>query len=112
MQLDAITKQNVAIKTFRSTGGQLKELGEFKFALRRLHENGLRMYMSGFSVLVASGPVSGQRIDFVKNSYSLLRDLKLADSGQNKGIIDLLIGVDFYWSVVDGAVKRGMMYVR
>ena len=33
--------------------------------------------------------------------------LKLADSGQNKGKIDLLIGADFYWSVVDGAVKRG-----
>ena len=26
---------------------------------------------------------------------------------QNKGKIDLLIGVDFYGSVVDGAVKRG-----
>ena len=52
-------------------------------------------------------PVSGQKIDSVKNCYPFLRDLKLADRGQNKGKIDLLIGVDFYWSVVDGAVKRG-----
>ena len=36
-----------------------------------------------------------------------MRDLKLADSGQSKGKIDLLIGTDFYWSVIDGAVKRG-----
>ena len=36
-----------------------------------------------------------------------MRDLKLADSVQNKGKIDLLIGIDFYWSVVDGTVKRG-----
>ena len=36
-----------------------------------------------------------------------MRDLKLADSGQNKGKIDLLIGADFYWSAVDGVVKSG-----
>ena len=63
--------------------------------------------MSGFSVPVVCGPVSGQKIDSVKNSYPPLRDLKLADSGQSKDKIDLLIGADFYWSVVDGAVKRG-----
>ena len=63
--------------------------------------------MSGFSVPVVCGPVSGQKIDFVKNSYQFLRDLKLADSGQNKGKFDLLIGANFYWSVVDGAVKSG-----
>ena len=32
LKLDAITKQNIAIKTFGSTNGQLKELGEFKIA--------------------------------------------------------------------------------
>ena len=71
LQLDAITKQNVAIKTFGSSNWQLKELGEFKFALGGLHGNGLRMYMSGFSVPVVSGPVNGQKIDFVKNSIHL-----------------------------------------
>ena len=74
--LDPITKQNVDIKTFGSTNGQLKEFC-------KQSEN-----------------------DFVRNSYPFLRDLKLADSGQNKGKIDLLIGADFNWSVVDGAVKR------
>ena len=85
----------------------MKELGEFKFALRGLHGNCLSFYMLGFSVPVVCGPVSGQKIDSVKNSYPPLRDLKLADSGQSKDKIDLLIGADFYWSVVDGAVKRG-----
>ena len=107
LKLDAIAKQNVVIKTFGSTTGKLKELGEFKFALRGLHGNCLRLYMSGFSVPVVYGRVSGQKIDFVKSSYPFLRDLKLADSGQSKGKIDLLIGADFYWSVVDGAVKKG-----
>ena len=67
----------------------------------------MRFHISRFSVPVVCGPVSSQKIDFVKNSYPYLRDLKLADSGQNNGKIDLFIGADFYWSVVDGAVKRG-----
>ena len=80
LKLNAITKQNVAIKTFGITNGKLKELAECKFALRGLHGNGLRMYMSGFGVPFVSGPVNGQKIDFVKNSYPFLRNLKLADS--------------------------------
>ena len=52
------------------------------------------MYMSRFSFLVVSGSVSSQKIDFVKNSYPILQDLKLA--GQNEGKIDLVIGTDFY----------------
>ena len=51
--------------------------------------------MSGFSVPVVCGPVSGQKMDSVRNSYPFLRDLKLADSGQNKSKIDLLIGQGF-----------------
>ena len=69
LQLDAITKQNVAVKTFGSTSEQLKELGKLKFTLRGLHGNGLGIYMSGFHDPVVSAPVSNQKIDFVKNSY-------------------------------------------
>ena len=39
------------------------------------------MHMSEFSAPVVSGPVSSQKIDFVKNNYPFFRDLKLADSG-------------------------------
>ena len=48
--------------------------------LKGLHGNCFRLYMSGFSVPVVWGAVSGQKIDFVKNSYPFLRDLKLADN--------------------------------
>ena len=65
------------------------------------------MHMSGFNVLVVRRPVSGQKIDFVKNSYPFLRNLQLVDNEQKKGKIDLLIGAHFYWSVFDGAVKMG-----
>ena len=72
LKLDAITKQNVAIKIFGSINGQLKELGKFKYALRGLYGNGLRMFTSRFSVPVVSGAESSQKIHFLKNSYPFL----------------------------------------
>ena len=61
-QLDTISKQNVQIKAFGDTKGQVKELGEFKFVLRGWNGSGLQLYLSGFSVPVVCGSVNGQKV--------------------------------------------------
>ena len=53
---------NFQIKAFEDTKGQLKELGEFKFVLRGWNDDGLRIYLSGFSVPVVCGSVNGQKV--------------------------------------------------
>ena len=53
------------------------------------------------------GSVNGQKVKFVKSNYPFLKNLKLADEGLHKENIDLMIGTDFYWDIVDGSVKRG-----
>ena len=107
MQSDTICKQNVQIKALGDTKGQLKELGEYKFVLRDWNGDGLRIYLSGFSVPVDFESVNGQKVKFVKSNYSFLKNLKLADESLHKENIELLIGADFYWGIVDGSVKRG-----
>ena len=107
LQLDTISKQNVQIKTFGNTKGQLKESGEFKFVLGGWNGNGLQIYLSGFSVTVVCGSVNGQKVKFAKSNYPVLKNLKLADEGLDKQNVDLLIGADFYWDIVDRSVKRG-----
>ena len=68
----------------------------------------MRIYLSGFSVsVVCGGLVNGQKVKFVKSNYPFLKNLKLADEGLLKENIDLLIGEDFHWDIVDGSVKRG-----
>ena len=67
----------------------------------------MRIYSLGFSVPVVCGSVNGQKVKFVKSNYPFLKNLKLADEGLLKENIDLLIGEDFYWDIVDGSVKRG-----
>ena len=76
-QLDTISKQNVQIKAFGDTKGQVKELGEFKFVLRGWSGNGLQLYLSGFSVPVVCGSVNGQKVKFVKSNYPFLKFLKV-----------------------------------
>ena len=107
LQLDTINKENVQIKAFGDTKGQLKELDEFKFVLRDWNSDGLRIYLACFSVLVVCGLVNGQKVKFAKSNYSFFKNVKLADEGLYKENIDLLIGADFYWDIVDGSVKKG-----
>ena len=50
--------------------------------------------------------IKNQSINFVRNNYNHFKDLQLVDSGFNDDI-QLLIGSDFYWSMVTGNVKIG-----
>ena len=50
--------------------------------------------------------IRNQSINFVQNNYDHFKDLQLIDSGSNDDI-ELLIGSDFYWSMVTGNVKIG-----
>ena len=87
--------------------GQLKEMDKFKFVLTDWNGDGLRIDLSGFSVLVVCGSVNGQKVKFVKSNYPFLKNLKLTDEGLHRENIDLLVGADFYLDIVDGSVKRG-----
>ena len=107
MQLDTICKQNIQIKAFGDTKGQLKEFCGYKFVLRGWNGDGLQIYLSGFSVPVVWVSVNEQKVKFVKSNYPFLKNLKLADEGLHKENIDLLIGADSYWGTVDRLVKRG-----
>ena len=71
LQLDTISKQNVQIKAFGDTKGRLKELGEFNFVLRGWNDNGLRIYLSSFSVPVVCGSVNGQKVKLVKKYLAI-----------------------------------------
>ncbi|XP_057299421.1 uncharacterized protein LOC130630039 [Hydractinia symbiolongicarpus] len=54
-------------------------------------------------------PVSSQNIDVAKQTFSHLRNLRLADNNPNNLTlgIDILIGADFYWSFIENEVVRG-----
>ena len=45
-------------------------------------------------------------IRIVKEKCSFLQVLDLADKGKGDSDIDVLIGADYYWDIVEGEIKR------
>ena len=54
-------------------------------------------------------PLTSQPINDARNHYDHLLEIDLADSANVGDIleVDVLIGSDFYWSLVTGRVRRG-----
>ena len=51
-------------------------------------------------------PITNQPVKYAKNNFEFLKDLNLADSGTMEEV-DMLIGSNFYWSLVTEKVKIG-----
>ena len=64
------------------------------------------MYMTGFSMPYICSPLKGQRVDLVEIRYPEIKNLELSDVGEGNQEIEILIGADYYWAVVDGEIQR------
>ena len=71
------------------------------------NDNCNNIYVKAMPVSNICAPVSGQDVKSAVNEHRFLGTLKLADSGNSMySPIDLLIGADSYWNIVDEKLKR------
>ena len=95
----------MTIKTIGNENEDSIELKEYSFCVRDM--SGCRnTYDRGFGVPLVCSPLSSQRIAFVKTMSPCLASLDLADKGNGDSEIDLLIGADFYWYIIEGELRR------
>ena len=80
-------------------------LNEYSFSLMGIKTK-ISIDLKGFAVPLICTPLSGQRIEIAKEECSFLKDLDLADKGKGDSEIDVLIGADYYWDIVEGGKKR------
>ena len=68
------------------------------------------MFVEAFCIPEVCSPLTNQRIEFVKENYPHLTGLELADStdGQSELKIDILIGMDYYFSFFTGKKRQGI----
>ena len=95
----------MTIKTIGNENEDSIELKEYSFCLRGM-SGGRNTYDRGFGVPLVCSPLSSQRIAFVKTMFPCLASLDLADKGNGDSQIDLLIGADFYWYIIEGELRR------
>ena len=106
LRLKAMDTKRVSIKTF----GEHSESKVCDRVKLYLHTNNGQLVELICLVAEICHPLNSQIIDVAAQKYAHLSNLKLADSNaKNEPLnIDILIGSDFYWSIVNGQVIKGV----
>ena len=104
LYLQSVGKRNLLIESF---GNNHSENKLEKVNLKIIGLNGEEIFVSCF-VKEICAPLTNQNINYAK-SFNHIQNLILADNNpNNKNLkVDLLIGADFYWSVVNDHIIRG-----
>lgn len=99
--------ESLHIKTFGSAEGHSATCEAVDLGL--IMEDGETLKLTALVVPLICNPLTSQPIDYSKGHYDHLLGIKLADSADIGDVleVDLLIGSDFYWSLVTGRVRRG-----
>ena len=92
-------------KFLHKENSDTKFIYEYEFKVKTLRNN-FSLPMKALGVLNISDSMNGQFIDIAVKENSFLRDLELADDVGGSSEIDILIGADLYWLLVDGEVKK------
>ena len=99
--------ESLHIKTFGSTEGhdaicEVVDLG-------LITKGGEKLKLTALVVPFICNPLTSQPINHARDDYDHLLGIDLADSADIGDVleVDMLIGSDFYWSLVTGRVRRG-----
>ena len=108
LALPIIGRDSLLIKTFGENDARLRMCNIVQVGIKT--EYGGTVYVRAYVVPVICGPLIQPPASVVQNEYDHLRGLPLAD---NPGMVDpsmniqILVGADYYWSLVERAVVRG-----
>ena len=102
--LKPIGYEKMNIKTFGNTDSKTKTYTKYEFCLKN-PKRGCNMYMQGFAVPVICSPLTSQRVEITDKLFPVLKDMDLSDVKTNGDDVDLLIGADNYWNVIEGETK-------
>ena len=100
-----ISQRKMPVKTFGTDKVNDMLLNGYNFSLIGIKKK-TSVNLRQFAVPLICGPLSGQRIRIVKEECSFLQGLDLADKDKGDSDVDVLIGADYYWDIVEGEIKR------
>lgn len=101
------------IKTFGSETGQLQSRDLVQLCVQGMTSETC-LYVNAYTVPIICSPLQlrNQAVNFAASTYQHLSGLLLADSisadeNENNVEVDVLIGADYNWHFLTGAIKRG-----
>ena len=105
LQLSPSGSKQMTVKTFGNSVGVSGIYKEYRFCVKS-EKRGCTIYMSGFAVPYICSPVSGECVEKVSKRFPSLKSSDFSDLTWDRREIDLLIGADYYWTIVDGGIKK------
>ena len=106
MQLPVVGRDSLLIKTFGESDARLRTCEIVQVGIKTLCDT--TVYIQAYVVPVICGPLTQQSTELTQSSYEHLRDLPLADrAGGGVLAVSILVGADYYWSLVEGTLVRG-----
>lgn len=108
--LPSTGSETVLIKTFGNNEASLKKCDIVQFALECPDQ--LTVFVYAYEVDLVCGPIANQTIEVAQQSYPHLHGLPLADcsQGEEELEVDIMIGADYYWSIVQNHVVREKLH--
>ena len=107
LRLPSQRKKQVSIKTFGSTDERLEQVDVVAFGIELNGEPDL--LLSAFTVPLICQPLQSQPVNRVIGDSKCFSGLRLADysTGEQNLDVNILIGSDYYWTLVTGHTIRG-----
>ena len=106
LKLPVIGRESLLIKTFGESDARLRTCETIQVGIKTMCD--AIVYIQAYVVPVICGPLTQQPTELAQSSCKHLHGLSLADScGRGDLPISILIGADYYWSLVEGTVVRG-----
>ena len=106
LKLPTVGKETLLIKTFGDNSASVKECDIVQLCIRTI--DAMSVYATTYAVPVIYSTVSNQEIQSAVECYPYLQGLQLSCGTVNRTVsVDLLIGVDHYWSFFTGGIIRG-----
>ena len=106
LSLSTISIDKVLIKPLGIQDAMLKKCDVVQFGIECA--DNLNVFVSAYEVDVICNPTANQTINLAQQHYPYLQNLPLADSAAGGGDldVDIMIGADYYWSLVQNQVVR------
>ena len=109
LKLKSMRKETILMKRFASDEGVLKVLDVVQICVRGKTKT-VNVYIEDLCIPLFCSPLQDQTLNGVFNkNYDYLKDLSLSDdyNDTTDKLVDLLIGLDYYFNFVTGKVRRG-----
>ena len=105
LNLKPIGEEHMVIKTFGSTAEKPMKVKMFELVIKS--KAGMNLYLKAYSVPTICSSLTGQEVRVARKKFPDVTGYAVCNQGEEvKQEIDLLIGSDYYWTIITNDIRR------